>query len=338
VVGFTTKALTKRRSGAWSAVTLVVACSCASGTPSAASGPIVRLIRRGAAAQVEVLDWGGTGPALVFLPGLGNTAHVYEEFAGRFTDHYRVVAITPRGFGASTPTNRGAPLDTLLADFAAVLDTLGLGPATVIGHSLGGDFATFFAARFPSRVSRVVYLDGANDRRPGSQAPPRAAWPAPPPLTGTDSASDSSYQAYIERNFGPRIPLADIRATIRFDSGGRVSRNVTEDSVVAVLIRSMRPAPFDSVRAPALAIYPRPDPDRYDMPYWNGLSGAVRASADSLQRWLVESSRTNIDSVRRLLPSLEVVEIPHSGHLIFLLTPAEAEAAMRRFLARTDRR
>ena len=30
--------------------------------------------------QLEVLDWGGTGRPVVLLAGLGNTAHVYDDF------------------------------------------------------------------------------------------------------------------------------------------------------------------------------------------------------------------------------------------------------------------
>ena len=31
--------------------------------------------------QLEVLDWGGLGPPLVLLAGLGATAHFYDDFA-----------------------------------------------------------------------------------------------------------------------------------------------------------------------------------------------------------------------------------------------------------------
>ena len=31
--------------------------------------------------QLEVLDWGGTGQTLVLLTGMGDTAHVFDEFA-----------------------------------------------------------------------------------------------------------------------------------------------------------------------------------------------------------------------------------------------------------------
>ena len=49
----------------------------------------------------EVLDWGGTGPPLVLLSGLGNTAHVFDDFAPKLTAAYRVYGITRRGYGAS---------------------------------------------------------------------------------------------------------------------------------------------------------------------------------------------------------------------------------------------
>jgi len=50
---------------------------------------------------------------VIFIPGLGNTVHVYAGFAGRFTARHPVVAVTTWGFGASLPNDRGAPLDTI---------------------------------------------------------------------------------------------------------------------------------------------------------------------------------------------------------------------------------
>ena len=52
--------------------------------------------------QLEVLDWGGSGPALVLLAGLGDTGHVFDEFAPLLTARYRVLAVTRRGHGTSS--------------------------------------------------------------------------------------------------------------------------------------------------------------------------------------------------------------------------------------------
>jgi hypothetical protein len=68
------------------------------------------------------------------------------------------------------------------------------------------------------------------------------------------------------------------------------------------------------------------------MPYWNRLSGARRAAADSIQAWARRGERTNEDSIKVLLPQVRIRRIPRSGHLMFLLTPDAVEQAMRAFL------
>ncbi len=40
--------------------------------------------------KLEVLDWGGTGRPIVLLAGLGNTAHVFDDFAPKLTPQYHV--------------------------------------------------------------------------------------------------------------------------------------------------------------------------------------------------------------------------------------------------------
>jgi pimeloyl-ACP methyl ester carboxylesterase len=35
--------------------------------------------------RLEVLDWGGTGRPILLLTGLGNTAHVFDDFALKLT-------------------------------------------------------------------------------------------------------------------------------------------------------------------------------------------------------------------------------------------------------------
>jgi pimeloyl-ACP methyl ester carboxylesterase len=96
--------------------------------------------------RVPYLDWGGSGPALVFIPGMGGTAHVFDDFAPRFVDQFRVVGVTRIGFGESDqPEREGYDLASRVAHIRAVLDALGIARATLIGHSLGGDEITAFA-------------------------------------------------------------------------------------------------------------------------------------------------------------------------------------------------
>src|SRR2546430_2962115 len=39
--------------------------------------------------RLEVLDWGGLGRPVILLPGGGDTAHVFDEFAPKLTANYR---------------------------------------------------------------------------------------------------------------------------------------------------------------------------------------------------------------------------------------------------------
>lgn len=74
--------------------------------------------------RLEILDWGGRGPALVFLAGFGNTGHVFDGFAPQFTNRYHVIAITRRGFGDSSHPDTGYDTRSLALDITAVLDSL----------------------------------------------------------------------------------------------------------------------------------------------------------------------------------------------------------------------
>src|SRR5271170_2135242 len=57
--------------------------------------------------RLEVLDWGGAGRSVVLLAGLGNTAHVFDDFAPKLTSQYHVYGITRRGFGSSSAPDSG---------------------------------------------------------------------------------------------------------------------------------------------------------------------------------------------------------------------------------------
>ena len=111
--------------------------------------------------KLEVLDWGGTGRPVVLLTGLGNTAHVFDDFAPKLTSQYHVYGITRRGFGASSIPPSGYSADRFGDDVLAVLDALKLDHPVLVGHSVGGEELSSVATRYPERVAGLVYLDAA---------------------------------------------------------------------------------------------------------------------------------------------------------------------------------
>jgi non-heme chloroperoxidase len=91
--------------------------------------------------KLEVLDWGGNGPSLIFLAGGGDTAHVFDRFAPKLVSNHHVYAITRRGFGASSappPTEENYAADRLGDDLLSVIAAFKLDRPVLAGHSICG--------------------------------------------------------------------------------------------------------------------------------------------------------------------------------------------------------
>jgi len=175
---------------------------------------------------LEVLDWAGSGPPLVLLAGLGNSAHVFDGFAQRLADRFHVIGITRRGYGASSQPTTGYDVVTLAHDILAVLDAQHIDGAVLVGHSIAGDEMTTFAATYQKRAHALVYLDAAYDRTKRPTITPPAEHP-----TEDDKASVARYNEYFARTRGWRWPEGFQGASIeQFRREVHRSRAVVLDS------------------------------------------------------------------------------------------------------------
>src|SRR4030095_16388712 len=129
--------------------------------------------------KLEVLDWGGSGQPLVFLAGLGDTAHIFDKFAPELISQYHVYGITRRGFGASSVPASGYSADRLGDDVLAVLDFTKLTRPVLAGHSIAGEELSSIGSRHPERVAGLIYLDAAYSYAFSAGSPPAALTPPP---------------------------------------------------------------------------------------------------------------------------------------------------------------
>jgi pimeloyl-ACP methyl ester carboxylesterase len=113
--------------------------------------------------QLEVLDWGGSGRAIVLLTGSGNTAHVFDDFAPKLTDCCHVYGVTRRGFGMSSHPATGYDDQRLADDVLQVLDALQLVHPVLVAHSMGGGELTTIGRQHSDRISGLIYLDATAD-------------------------------------------------------------------------------------------------------------------------------------------------------------------------------
>ncbi|GAA3553097.1 alpha/beta hydrolase [Microlunatus spumicola] len=116
--------------------------------------------------QVAVTDLdGGRKGTVVLVPGWPLSSVMLENTTLFLADRgYRAVALDLRGFGESDAPYGPYGYDVWCSDIRTVLRTMNLRDVTLVGHSMGGAVALRYAARFRSRVSRLVVAEPAAPR------------------------------------------------------------------------------------------------------------------------------------------------------------------------------
>src|SRR3712207_4874071 len=104
-------------------------------------------------------DW-GAGQPVVFSHGWPLTADAFEDqMYFMAANGYRSVASDRRGHGRSQQTWHGNDMDTYADDFAALLETLDLRDAVLVGHSTGGGVVTRYIGKYGTeRVAAAVLI------------------------------------------------------------------------------------------------------------------------------------------------------------------------------------
>lgn len=117
----------------------------------------------------------GDGPDLVMLHGGGGGIGDLDLLRERLAPGRRVISPDQRGHGIS-PDPGELSYAAMAADTAALLDTLGVSGADLVGWSDGGVIALLVARDRPDLVRRVVAIsgNGANDTDPGPFTPDAA--------------------------------------------------------------------------------------------------------------------------------------------------------------------
>ena len=150
---------------------------------------VVRTVPVEPGTTIEVLDWGGPGRTLILLAQLGQTAHLYDDWALKLRGAYRVLGITRRGHGESVMAPDAAmSTDRLGADVVAVMDWE--------QPSLGGalqDLAWFLtlSETMHGKTSQFgAWLDGM-----GSREETIALWET---ITGKSAAGIEWYEDFTQ--------------------------------------------------------------------------------------------------------------------------------------------
>ena len=217
--------------------------------------------------RMRFLDWGGDGAPVLALHGLASSANWYDTVAPLLQDDFRVIAPDQRGHGQTTQAPSGYDWASVASDAVGLLDHLGIEQAAVLGHSWGGNVAVNVAAKFPTRTSALVMIDG------GFFSPmimPGATWEqfqarlAPRDISGTKEAylarmSDSLSMCWSDE-------IARILLTmVREDEQGRmhdILRPEHHAQVISAMWNDPASEAWPDIACPTLIVPAGPMPER----------------------------------------------------------------------------
>ena len=147
----------------WSGALVAAFAYLGPGVP-AAPPPIPTTARSTEAFSVGMLrveHYGKTGaPAIIFIPALFCGASQWQREITALADRYDIYALTLPGFDGRPRDDGGNLMKRATADISTLIERRHLDHPILVGHSLGGTLAIFFAEHRSSALRGVVVVEG----------------------------------------------------------------------------------------------------------------------------------------------------------------------------------
>lgn len=102
----------------------------------------------------------GAGEPVVFIHGFPTSSHLWCDVVPCMPEGHRVVVPDLLGYGRSDrPEEHDVSIKGHAERILALLDTLRISYASIVGHDVGGGIAQYLAIKHPTRVARLALID-----------------------------------------------------------------------------------------------------------------------------------------------------------------------------------
>ncbi|MBN1459956.1 MAG: alpha/beta hydrolase [Armatimonadetes bacterium] len=250
----------------------------------------------------------GDGPAVVLLHGWANSMEAWHYTFPALASEYRVVTYDRRGFGRSGGSPDGS-LDPV--DLRALLDSLGIAKAVVIGHSQGAASALRFALAYPDRLSALVLFGCPAPSGFGLRWSGPDAFPAEMGQVARDSGLDAMRALFaghpVMNGFIPGTEGSRIGEAV---FAGYDGRDLLDPKPTANATPAATMADLAKIAAPTLVIT-----GELEMPFFRIVSDALAYGIRGAHR----------------------VVVPGGGHSVQLQQPERFNEELRAFLVGVPR-
>ncbi|MFM0133119.1 alpha/beta fold hydrolase [Paraburkholderia sediminicola] len=114
----------------------------------------------------------GHGSPLLLVTGYRATMSEWDAaFLAELAKHHDVIVFDNRGIGRSMPDASSFTIEDMASDTAALIDTLALKHATVVGWSMGGSIVQQLAIDKPQAIGKMVLMSALAPGRTGVPVP-----------------------------------------------------------------------------------------------------------------------------------------------------------------------
>lgn len=100
----------------------------------------------------------GSGAPIVLIHGITSSSATWEKVAGALAERHTVLVPDLLGHGSSAKPRGDYSMGAFASGIRDLVVALEIGPATIVGHSLGGGVAMQFTYQFPERSQRLALV------------------------------------------------------------------------------------------------------------------------------------------------------------------------------------
>ncbi len=266
--------------------------------------------------DIAYVDSGGEGSPVVLIHGLSSYMGFWEYQFAELSKHHRVLALDLPGYGASERPDAPCTPPWYADVVSDWMGDVGLTSASVIGHSMGGQIATWLAINHPDRVDRLVLAAPAGYERfsTGAARFMREFW--------TEGRASEASEEQVRANFTTMVfnKTDDgverlIRERVQLGRSERFGgTSVAVSRSIAGMLDHLVIDRAAEVTAPTLIVFGTDD-RMIPNPVFTG--GRTQAIADA---------------AHRAIPRSRLVMIPGAGHTVYHDAPDAFNRAVEEFL------
>ena len=246
----------------------------------------------------------GTGLPVVILHGLFGSSDNWISIANALSDTYRVILPDLRNHGKS-PHSQIQTYTSMSEDIFELVNKLETGKFVLIGHSMGGKAASFFARQWPDMLAGLVIIDISPFR------------------TGPEhTLSETMHSRVLEKMIETDLSLLDNR-----DEADKIFRSITPSGKVRKFLLKNLQRNSDGLFE--WKLNPRNLYDNLEN-IFDGFEIPGHGEVEAVSGYPVFFLRalnsdyirvSDYDPIQQVFPAAEIIEVPDTSHWIHAEKP-----------------